>query len=49
MEGFAEVMAEVVENIDDIAWLDLSFNELEGVSKVRTTLVPRLVLLFLSA
>ena len=34
LERFAEVMSDIVENIDDIAWLDLSFNELETIDKV---------------
>ena len=31
---FADVMERIVENIEDIAWLDLSFNDLEIVDEV---------------
>ena len=31
---FVDTMSKIVENIDDIAWIDLSFNDLEKVDEV---------------
>ncbi|CAK8684196.1 leucine-rich repeat-containing protein 51-like isoform X2 [Clavelina lepadiformis] len=36
MNGFDDTVQEIIENSDDVAWIDVSFNELQTIDKVIT-------------